>query len=238
MLNQRCAGDRKNVSGCISISKDTIQCAWSCFLSQKSKFCSLMFVMLPLRIFEFELVSIWIGLSNRHADWFVNLVQIIKNVMSILWTVLPGNTDIYWRRVLKACIVERKLNLRRSVVNAGHNLNDLFIWPFLDVPFFSEKWIRRSTSFRWHRIILPSCFLFNKANPVYGLRCVVFTKCCNLQVVEYVDKVAKSSKSSFFLAAQTIFTAKVSGTFSRCDFIQTTFSVPAYASLMAIALEA
>lgn len=37
----------------------------------------------------------------------------------------------------------------------------------------------------------------------------------SLQVVEYVDKVAKSNKSSFHQAAQQIFTAKVSGTFSR-----------------------
>lgn len=36
-----------------------------------------------------------------------------------------------------------------------------------------------------------------------------------LQVVDYVDKVAKGSKCSLHKAAQTIFTAKISGTFNR-----------------------
>ena len=44
-----------------------------------------------------------------------------------------------------------------------------------------------------------------------------------LQVVDYVDKVAKGSKCSLHKAAQTIFTAKVSGTFNRS--IPTFFSV-------------
>ncbi|KAG0585848.1 hypothetical protein KC19_2G043800 [Ceratodon purpureus] len=73
--------------------------------------------------------------------------KIIKNVMSMLWTVLPGNTDIHWRRVLKALYPGDKSETKR--------------------------------------------------------------------VVEYVDKIAKASKSSFRQAAQTIFSAKVSGTFSR-----------------------
>lgn len=40
-----------------------------------------------------------------------------------------------------------------------------------------------------------------------------------LQVVDYVDKVAKGSKCSLHKAAQTIFTAKISGTFNRSILI-------------------
>jgi hypothetical protein len=35
--------------------------------------------------------------------------------------------------------------------------------------------------------------------------------------VEYVDKVVKTNACTFQQAAQTVFTAKVSGTFSRFD---------------------
>jgi len=73
--------------------------------------------------------------------------KVIKNVTAMLWTVLPGNTDIYWRRVFKA-------------LYAG--------------------------------------------DPSEGKR-----------VVEYVDKVVKTNACTFQQAAQTVFTAKVSGTFSR-----------------------
>ncbi|XP_024395416.1 ATP-dependent DNA helicase SRS2-like protein At4g25120 isoform X5 [Physcomitrium patens] len=73
--------------------------------------------------------------------------KIIKSVISMLRTVLPGNTDIYWRRVLKALYSGDKSECKK--------------------------------------------------------------------IIEYVDKVAKSSNTSFHQAAQTIFTAKVSGTFSR-----------------------
>ena len=45
------------------------------------------------------------------------------------------------------------------------------------------------------------------------------------QVVEYVDKVAKSKKSSFHQAAQQIFTAKVSGTFSRSVLTTLAFGI-------------
>lgn len=54
----------------------------------------------------------WLVALHQQLQWriitstfdlvYCDLVQVIKNVTAMLWTVLPGNTDIYWRRVFKA----------------------------------------------------------------------------------------------------------------------------------------
>lgn len=77
---------------------------------------------------------------------FVNLVQIIKNVMSVLWTVLPGNTDIYWRRVLKALysgdrseskrVSAKMQDIQHFILSVWNNLNEIIshAWIIVERP--------------------------------------------------------------------------------------------------------
>lgn len=44
-----------------------------------------------------------------------------------------------------------------------------------------------------------------------------------LQVIDHIDKISTSRKCSFLLAAQEIFSAKISGTFKRYLFLSSLF---------------
>ncbi|KAI5076072.1 hypothetical protein GOP47_0008137 [Adiantum capillus-veneris] len=109
-----------------------------------------------------------------------------------------GNFAILYRRQVTGRIFQTALRSRKIPFNIH------------GVAFYRKKVVKTIISLLWTALNSDAIYCSRVFKALFGSDRVEAKK-----VVEYVDKVAKASQSEFLEAARRVFTAKVSGMFSR-----------------------
>ncbi|KAH7307516.1 hypothetical protein KP509_22G063300 [Ceratopteris richardii] len=145
-----------------------------------------------------ELISVK-ECRNDEAQCCFVIDTIIMNAQKIsLKKAAYGDFAILYRRQVTGKIFQKALRLRKIPFNVH------------GVAFYRKKIVKTIISMLWAALDGDDIYYSRVFKALFGT-----DKTEAKKVVEYVDKVAKASKIGFLEASRSVFTAKISGMFSR-----------------------